>query len=364
MILNAPTSTSASTGASDTAGGKGTPTKVLGFREPENPKAAQVTGGREAPGDKEHAVAATAVPIATKDADARPAGLVIWLMCFTSFLGLQLNQSYGTISVVVFLAPWILLMLWRLPQMIRSTFKDYLMLLMPVLAMLSAVWSPDPQATLRLGLQYLATVAIGIAAANLVSRRVVITSLVTTLTLVTLAGLVVSYRTWGMAGLHGTIGLYGSKNFFASSAAIQFIGALYILIHSRNSLFDRLLGLGFLGVALIGVYCGHSAGSTASLGASLAMVFGIQIIRRTGAASVVALTMGLLVGLSALILAGTNVLFADTMQILGKDTSMTGRTELWSTGFAQIQQQPLLGIGYQAFWRIGFPPAEKLWAMF
>ena len=49
-------------------------------------------------------------------------------------------------------------------------------------------------------------------------------------------------------------------------------------------------------------------------------------------------------------------------RILGKDSTLTGRTYLWQRARDFIDQAPLLGTGYAAFWQIGNPPAEELWA--
>ena len=45
----------------------------------------------------------------------------------------------------------------------------------------------------------------------------------------------------------------------------------------------------------------------------------------------------------------------------GKDTSLTGRTILWSRARDYIAMRPLLGVGYQAFWVQGHVEAEGLW---
>lgn len=41
----------------------------------------------------------------------------------------------------------------------------------------------------------------------------------------------------------------------------------------------------------------------------------------------------------------------DITQILGKDPTLTGRTEIWKDVLSKIQERPFLGHGYQAFWR-------------
>ncbi len=50
------------------------------------------------------------------------------------------------------------------------------------------------------------------------------------------------------------------------------------------------------------------------------------------------------------------------LELLGKDSTLTGRTYLWQRGQELLAQAPAFGVGYQAFWQVGNPPAEELWA--
>jgi len=52
---------------------------------------------------------------------------------------------------------------------------------------------------------------------------------------------------------------------------------------------------------------------------------------------------------AVLIASGSDMLFS----LLGKDTTLTGRTEIWDAVLGSIAKRPLLGYGYQAFW-LGF----------
>lgn len=66
-----------------------------------------------------------------------------------------------------------------------------------------------------------------------------------------------------------------------------------------------------------------------------------------------------LLGLIALV--GTVALtanFQDTMSMLGRDATLTGRTEIWSFGRESIANSPLLGYGYAAFWYGPLGPAS------
>ena len=52
------------------------------------------------------------------------------------------------------------------------------------------------------------------------------------------------------------------------------------------------------------------------------------------------------VGAAAVIIIWPEALIA----LLGKDLSLTGRTQIWSTVLDSIAKRPMLGYGYQAFW--------------
>lgn len=61
----------------------------------------------------------------------------------------------------------------------------------------------------------------------------------------------------------------------------------------------------------------------------------------------------LLLGVFAIVIVGTTVdpVFAQMLTKRGIDASFTGRTDIWSVAIEYIRQSPLVGYGYQAFWR-------------
>jgi exopolysaccharide production protein ExoQ len=71
-----------------------------------------------------------------------------------------------------------------------------------------------------------------------------------------------------------------------------------------------------------------------------------------------------LAALALVVVTMGDTILADVLEGSGKDPTLTGRTELWATGFSFIAERPLQGLGYRAFWVSGFAPAEELWAMF
>ncbi|MDP1778543.1 MAG: O-antigen ligase, partial [Brevundimonas sp.] len=92
---------------------------------------------------------------------------------------------------------------------------------------------------------------------------------------------------------------------------------------------------------------------------ALAFIGGFWALRRGGAAfSVIAIW-------SVVVLAGLGLWVWEThsvavLEALGKDASLTGRTEIWDSLMRKVADRPWTGYGYGAFWgRIGeSPPAD------
>src|SRR5690606_14758862 len=77
-----------------------------------------------------------------------------------------------------------------------------------------------------------------------------------------------------------------------------------------------------------------------------------------------ALLAGTMLAVGA-VLVGLNLGGLDLLlTAFGKDATLTGRTYLWSQGWAAAANAPFFGVGYQAYWVQGFSEAERLWEEF
>jgi exopolysaccharide production protein ExoQ len=109
----------------------------------------------------------------------------------------------------------------------------------------------------------------------------------------------------------------------------------------------------------------QSATSIIALAAVLAIMTCLKLgvmfspnVRRGALLTGTMLAVGaVLVGLN---LGGLDLLLA----AFGKDATLTGRTYLWSQGWAAAANAPFFGVGYQAYWVQGFSEAERLWEEF
>ena len=107
-------------------------------------------------------------PIARRLSRQDPLG---WLVCFTSFTMLVLaswsasrpGQSLTTIVILLFLAPWGWIVLRQPGDALRSLIVNWVVLALPLLAVVSALWSDYPAVSLKGGVQYMVTTSIGMA---------------------------------------------------------------------------------------------------------------------------------------------------------------------------------------------------------
>lgn len=140
-------------------------------------------------------------------------------------------------------------------------------------------------------------------------------------------------------------GLWVEKNILGGIMALGFsIFTAAAILNPRRA----LAWCGFAVLALFLVLMSQSKTSLVSLllGA-MAMGF-IYIVQRGPAFGVASLWLAV----SACALAGAFVFFASDVVfgLLGKDATLTGRTEIWAAIVRQIEQRPWTGYGYEAVW--------------
>jgi O-antigen ligase len=140
-------------------------------------------------------------------------------------------------------------------------------------------------------------------------------------------------------------GLWVEKNVLGGIMALGFsIFASAAILNPRRA----LVWCGFAGLALFLVLMSQSKTSLVSLllGA-MAMGF-IWIVQRGPALGVASVWLAV----SACGLVGAFIFFASDVffDLLGKDATLTGRTEIWTAIIRQIELRPWTGYGYEAVW--------------
>jgi exopolysaccharide production protein ExoQ len=140
-------------------------------------------------------------------------------------------------------------------------------------------------------------------------------------------------------------GLWLEKNTFGAMMALGagICAAAALLNPSRARLWWTAAALSF---GLVVMSTSKTSLVAALIGAGALALVGLA---RRGRAGAVAATW---LAVAALALAGAVMAFAfdAVLGLLGKDATLTGRTQLWAAVMRQIDERPWLGFGYGAVW--------------
>jgi exopolysaccharide production protein ExoQ len=155
-------------------------------------------------------------------------------------------------------------------------------------------------------------------------------------------------------------GVTGQKNELGRLCMISvffLLMALYLRWRGRPVGDGRFQAWADVSIVLLGVYLligSDSATSLATLMVGVSIFLGLRFFRklkfRVPQAGLLAMVLFLAAyGVSVPFLQGSNVAGAFT-SALGRDSTLTGRTEIWANVMPARNQQPLLGYGFGSFW--------------
>ncbi len=278
--------------------------------------------------------------------------------------GLVLVPPVGKAAVLLFLTAGLILILRRPSAAIGAALKHWPLTTVVTFCILSLIWSREPMLSLRHGLQLAATLAVVIA----VTDRLTPTAFCRALAILLGLGMLASILLGDTSGESAAwTGIYGSKNAFAGAAATFVIFAAGLALTTSSAPLVRVAATVATAIGIALVLLAQSVGALVLLIVTLlgtAFLLALSRFGRTGGVAI--LTAGTLGLLLALLIASAHIpaLSEYLLNTTGKDLTLTGRTELWAVASALIQERPVLGVGFQAFWVHGNAEAEALWLLF
>ncbi len=279
-------------------------------------------------------------PVFAPTQEETPVLRLIWLPVYAAVLGL---------------------LAWRADRVIRAWPAFIAVGLLILLAFASKWWSIDAEVTQRrtlaLALTSLFAVYLGgVFTGTSLPRLLAITSLVMAI------GSLVMIFAFPVIGVHQDVnaglwrGLWYEKN---QMGAVMVIGATASAACLASPDPRKLIPLAALALTTLLVLATQSKTSLLCLMVGLGLVGGFWAMRQGGAAFAVAAVWG------AVVLAAAGVWLWEShsvaiLEALGKDPSLTGRTDIWDSLLRQVAERPMTGFGYGAFWgRVGeSPPAD------
>lgn len=268
-----------------------------------------------------------------------------------TFTATQLPQ-FGAMLVLANFAIVGLLFLLRTPMFLDVATRWWWLLLTPMLAAMSGLWSDLPVVSTRYGVQFLYTCFVGVLLARLLTpRRFILTLMVAFFVFCLLC--VLSRRMGSSAEGMVLIGLTGSKNQMGYAAQVLMLASLAVLLMRNVAMPLRWIAL----LALpLSVYLVAGTNATTAvllaLGGSalLAALWFAQRLPPGGRLATVLMLALVAAPLTALTPELLDAISRFTSETLHKDPTLTGRTLLWERADALIAQRPLLGYGFQSVW--------------
>lgn len=275
------------------------------------------------------------------------------------------STRFGKLPILALYAVWMVPVLVEPRILLRALPRTLALFGLAGLAIASTLWSDAPSTTLRAGIQYGSTIACAVIASRVLSLTDLARSAVFGILLVLAFSLFVGRHQYdAIDGTYALVGAFGSKNqlgFFASLGIL--FGGTVVVADKRFLMRLAALGLVVLSVAVLAA--SQSATSVLTVAAALVAVAGVAIAGRIApTARLVLCAFLVFVLLGGVFAALDGGAFGDILGVFGKDATLTGRTYLWSEGISFANDRPFFGMGYNAFWVVGNPDAERLWEEF
>jgi len=264
---------------------------------------------------------------------------------------------------LIFLSFGAYLMARRPASTIDALVRNWYILLLPLYALASTLWSAEPGLSMRYGAQLLLTFMIGIVIAHRVSAYTFLAiSFWTSVPIILLSVLFGGARLDGIA-----LGVFAAKNAYATAISMFAIAALGVLLAREADRLTRLAGLFGTIISPALLLSAQSSGAIVTtlitVGSFSMFVIGgwLSSYERRGYFT---LLFAIFAVISLLVVIFHQQLLTMLLEVFDKDTTITGRTELWEIGSNLISERPFFGLGFQSFWVQNTPDAEELWAYF
>jgi exopolysaccharide production protein ExoQ len=256
----------------------------------------------------------------------------------------------------------LLLVLRRPRGVVRAASRHLPTLMLVALAALSVLWSAAPDVTLRRGVALLGTTLFGLYLASAFEPRELLRLLAWTLALVA----ALSLGTAVLAPAYGVHwdahdgawrGIFMHKNGFGKVMALAAL--VFLLQGCDRAGWRKRAWWAAAGLATALTLLSRSSSSLVILAALLSLLPLYRTLRWRNP-----LLLPLLIAfafLGGIVVAAAVALSGDLLALLGRDATLTGRTELWAAALEMVGPNLLVGYGYGAFWQVSLE-AETLYA--
>jgi exopolysaccharide production protein ExoQ len=233
-------------------------------------------------------------------------------------------------------------------------------------AAMSVLWSQYPDWTLRASIQFVFSTGVFLVMVHALPAKSFLTVFLSALLLADAASVADARMAWNTQGL-AMIGIFGSKNAFGATQALLIqVGVWVLLDHGQRRLMRALALIGVVGAAIL-IVAALSVGAVVTVFGALAcslLAFHLRHFPPRSRGVILSAGAVLTAILCSFLIVYGDELFQGALQLTGKSASLSDRTPLWDVAKKMMQEHPIGGVGFQAFWQQGNPYAEDLWSRF
>ncbi len=254
---------------------------------------------------------------------------------------------------------FLLILRWK--KVIWVMKKEKIILLLVGIAVFSFVWSYLPKKTLTRGIAIIGTTLFGIYLASryTIKQQLELLGWMYGIAVIFSFVFIVAIPNWGiMSGIHEGRwrGIYNHKN---TLGKVIVPGITVFLLLAFNS--KKYSWLFWMGFSLAFILLVRSSSTTSLLN-------GVSLIAASISFRIFRWRDNFMVP-STIVMASFGTIFyvivslttEAILKALGKDTTLTGRGDMWPYIFEMIGQKPFLGYGYGAFWYGPDTPSFYIW---
>jgi O-antigen ligase len=243
------------------------------------------------------------------------------------------------------------LILRNLRAFIQLASRHKLLLMLLAFALVSTVWSDVPGFTAKRSLVLIAATAFGVYVAANYTMREILRLMCILGTIAAIASLIVVWRLPN-AGISGGVtagdwqGIFGQKNTLGRFMALETL--VFAIATFQEKRFRWLYGLGAL-VCCALLVLSRDISAALLLPLMFALIFIFHFARRRSLISILT-TLSVIGGTAAAFVFVVIIEPKKLLLMLGKDSTLSGRTEIWAMVWQKILNRPWLGYGYSGFW--------------
>lgn len=241
----------------------------------------------------------------------------------------------------------LLLLALRFSRSLYLLVRDKFLLLLVGMAILSVFWSFAPEVTLRRGFLLLGTIlfAVYLTARFSLSEQMRLLAWALGISAILSLLLALAFPTYGLMDSGEWQGIYRHKN---ALGRMMTLASIVFLFRAVSNYRHRLINYAGFGLSASLILLSNSKGAWAIFLTIMALLPLYYAVRWHYTLAVPFFIVMIFVGGIALTWLLSNA--EPVLSSLGKDVTLSGRSEIWTAVFDKIRERPWIGYGYNGFW--------------